>query len=107
MDKESKFGFHIGQILLGTVTHGFITHYFYEVVGFTEKMVKIRELKKGTDCPRGYAPCWTVWPIKGEYASDVIRKIPCYTDSGKPYLVIRGYIYAFNWRGKTETEYSD
>lgn len=47
-------------------------HDFYQVVGFTDKSLKVRELRKtnrGGDCFRPY-----VWPIKDDFASGILTK---------------------------------
>ena len=117
MAREAKeFGLKIGDILSAGWGYEAETYDFFEVVGFTKTMIKIRELKKeSVEGHSNYAMYYgrLVQPVTvgdDRFIGEVIRRKPFnFHVSGEVKytgLAITDYEYAHLWDGKPCDEYN-
>jgi len=103
-----KFGLKVGQIVNTCWGYDATFYDFYEVVGFTNTMVKLRELKKKRfyTGQEGFCDLGSVVPCTGanRFESDEIlkRKPIIYSESTS--IRISSFEYAHLWNGKPKAE---
>ena len=117
MAKEAKdFGLKIGDILSAGWGYEAELYDFYEVVGFTKTLVKVRELKKvGAEGKTSYPMYYgrLVKPITvgddrfvGETFARKPANFSASNDPARTFLAIDSYKYAYPWDGEPCDEYN-
>lgn len=120
MIKETRnvvdFGFKVGDILEACWGYEANIYNFYEVVGLTKTMVKIKELKKiCAEEQSNYSMYYgrMVKPVTegaDRFVSDTIMRKPFNfsKDFNPKYsgVAINSYMYAYQWDGKACDEYN-
>jgi hypothetical protein len=95
---EFKHDLQVGDILTASWGYDQTNVNFYEVIGVTEKSVKIREIaQKVAKSGIGYDK---VVPVPGKFIdSPMTKKV-----SPQGYVKIKSYIWASKWDGKPENQ---
>ena len=111
---DNKGFFEVGDVLVGCWGYDACLYNFYEVVGQTKTMLKLRELKTrvvgDTKYPMYYGNL--IAPITegaDRFEGDTFNRKPSYYQSGNQihgYVSIKSYMTAHIWNGKPCDEYN-